>query len=158
MLKSFGWTPLSYNVWHTHVLDTSCIINSKEQSTKTVINALIDRLLDAERAQMHYCGQGMQGGVDWNTTSQWHNSSLISYPQMCALETILTASFWRNLRVHQFRPDVCKFCDRCGGNEFDTALHCFWSCTANASIEDEAVAKTQSLVVDAEMHFQGLCP
>ena len=66
----------------------------------------------------------------------------------------MTAAVWPNLRVNQFRPEVSKFCDRCGGTELDTALHCFWSCTANASIEDEALAKTQSLVVDAGMHFQ----
>ena len=34
MLKSFGWTPLSYNEWHTHVPDTSLIINSKETPPK----------------------------------------------------------------------------------------------------------------------------
>ena len=106
MLKSLGWTPLSYNVWHTHEHNMSFIINSKEQSTKTVINALIDRCnsLDAERAQLHYCGEGMQGGIDWDTTLHWHNSSKISYPQKCALETILAAAFWPNLRVAQFRP------------------------------------------------------
>ena len=109
MLNSFGWTPLNYNVWHTHVPDISFIINAKEQSTKTVINALIDRcnILDAERAQLHYCGQGMQGGVDWDTTLQWHNSSRISYPRKCALETIFTAAFWPNLIVNQFKSEVC---------------------------------------------------
>ena len=97
MLKSFGWTPLNYNVWHTHVPDISLIINAKELSTKTLINALIDRcnILDAERTQLQYCEQGMQGGVDWDTTLQWHNSSCISYPQKCALETISTAAFTR---------------------------------------------------------------
>ena len=62
MLKSFGWTPSSYNVRHTHEPDTSFIINSKEQSNKTVINALIDGcdMLDAERAQLHYCGEGLE--------------------------------------------------------------------------------------------------
>ena len=50
------------------------------------------QIQDAERAQMHYCGQGMQGGVDWDTSLQCHNSSH-TYPQKCALETVL-CSFW----------------------------------------------------------------
>ena len=37
-----------------------------------------------------------------------------------------------------------------GNNANDTLLHCFWSCPANAEIENSAVQKTQYLVKAAE--------
>ena len=157
-LKHLGWKPLNYNLWHTHVEHEYFIYNKSQNSGKTIINALIDRSnsLDAVRAHCHYCGEGMESGIDWSLSTQWYRSKHISYQQKCGFETIAAAAFWPNLRVHQINPEVSKFCDRCGGTEIDTPLHCFWSCPANGTIEAEEVASTQGLVAEAEAHFQDL--
>ena len=157
-LSQLGWKPMNYNLWHTHVEHEYFIYNKSQNSGKTIINALVDRSneIDAERAQCHYCGEGMEGGIDWDNSTQWYRSKDISYPQRCAFETIATAAFWPNLRVHQFKPEVSKFCDRCGGVALDTPLHCFWSCPANEQFVAEEVTSTQGLVAEAEAHFQDL--
>ena len=98
----------------------------------------------------------MGSGIDWSLSTQRYRSKHISYPQRCGFETIAAAAFWPNLRVHQIKPEVSKFCDRCGGTELDTPLHCFWSCPANGKIEAEEVANTHRLIAEAEAHFQDL--
>ena len=74
-----------------------------------MINAFLDRVnsLDADRAELHYCGEGMAGGIDWHNTCAWHRSSHITFAQKGALETIFCGAFWQNCRVSasaQFSP------------------------------------------------------
>jgi hypothetical protein len=96
----------------------------------------------------------MAGGIDWHNTCAWHRSSHITFAEKGALETIFCGAFWPNCRVHAIHPHVSPLCARCDLGELDTPLHCFWSCPANAKIEDEAVSKTQSLIGLAEAYFQ----
>ena len=132
------------------------IFNDLNSSPKTVINTFLDRVnsVDANRAELHYCGEGMSGGIDWHNSTTWYRSKYITFPQKCALETIMCAAFWPNCRVHAIKPDVSPLCGRCDRNELDTPLHSFWSCPANANFTDDAVTQTQCLIGLAEAHFQ----
>ena len=147
ILPEYGWNPRTYNIWDTHDGETSYILNELNCSP----NAIVDNFsyhvneTDANRAQIHYCGEGMAGGIDWVTSLAWHRSSHTEFSQKNALETIHCGAFWINCRVHSFSPHVSPICNRCTGNCLDTPLHCFWSCPANANLTDDAVVKTQGL-------------
>ena len=70
------------------------MLNEPEKSAKGIINALIDRSneIDVNGAELHYCGEGMQGGIDWEMSLQWHRTKGISYSQKCAFETVAAAA------------------------------------------------------------------
>ena len=156
LLLQYDWKPHGYHTWQTHESEWSFTLNDLDTSPKNVINSFLDRVneVDANRAECHYCGEGMHGGIDWHNSTVWHRSKNISYAQKCALETIFCAAFWPNCRVHSIKPEVSPNCTRCNSGALDTPLHCFWSCPANANFSDDAVVSTQEYIALAEAFFQ----
>ena len=80
---------------------------------------------DADRAQLHFCGEGMAGGIDRVSSLARHRSSGIEFSQRNALETIMCGAFWPNLRVRQIFTHISPICSRCNQHELDTPLHFF---------------------------------
>ena len=71
ILSEYGWHLRAFHFWDTHVSDTSYILSDLNSSSKALINHFLDHVneTDADRTQLHFCGQGMAGGIDW-TSSQ----------------------------------------------------------------------------------------
>ena len=88
LLLEYGWKPHNYHTWQTHESEWSFTLNDLDTSPKYVINSFLDRVneIDASRAECHYCGEGMSGGIDWHNSKIWHRSNSISYAQKCVLE------------------------------------------------------------------------
>ena len=63
-----------------------------------------------------------------------------------AVETVISASTWPGARVNQAYPHVSPNCIRCTSNVSDTALHTFWTCECNSTLQHESVSSTQHLV------------
>ena len=70
------------------------------------------------------------------------------YNIKCLLETVLSGATWPAERISQSYPDVSPICCRCG-EEPEDALHRYWTCKANHTIEDDKVQSTQDLVASA---------
>ncbi len=100
------------------------------------------------RADEHYDGKGIANGVDFNATLSLVRDSSSNYPFMCTLQSILSACMWPAERVAKCTSSLSPICPRCG-LDVESSLHCFWTCPANAHIEDCTVADTQSLVQSA---------
>ena len=101
-LHLLGWKSIAVNVWVDHS-GNSWTLGGDSTSPETLICAAIDRLngLDALNASLHYGGNGMQDGIDYNNTFAWHGSEGITYSDKCCLETILAAGLCPNVRVCQ---------------------------------------------------------
>ena len=156
LLLSAGWKPRAYNVWDDHLGNTWAIVD-RHTSADAVALALINAFfaINCRRAASHYEGKGMEGGVNVEATLAVLRSLKDSrhYKFKCAIESIVAASCWPCARIHDIHPEVDPICQRCG-QEPETSLHCYWTCPANCSIDDEAVVKTQALIPAAVSQSQ----
>ena len=131
-----------------------------------------------ERASAHWCGKGVEGGVDWRTSMALHRhistlkapcsisasqvdrdmelEALVdeSTPEhwpdtaLAWLELLLCGGYWPAQRFHDLHPEVPALCPRCR-REPETALHLLWTCPANQYLDDSRVVSTQDLVQSA---------
>ena len=70
------------------------------------------------------------------------------HAQVAALETLMCGACWSQSRIHSIHPEVTPLCPRCH-QEPEEDLHAFWTCPANATLQDEEVINSQSLVSKA---------
>ena len=112
-----------------------------------ILHSLIKALFNVElhKAACGYDGAGMENGIDMDAKlALVRCSKSIDDPFKCTIESMLSATMWPTLRIHNVAPSLSTICPRCGDHP-ESSLHCFWTCPANASISDEAVASTQCL-------------
>ncbi len=150
ILLAAGWHPSVYNCWRDDAGDVWTLTDfsvSPDIVASAVIKAVCAR--DLVRASTHYNGKGIQHGIDYHNTMACTRSLKDSqYPLKCAMESILAAATWPEDRIHSIHASVSPICKRCGEPLCD-ALHVFWTCPANANIEDEEVTSTQNLISSA---------
>ena len=126
------------------------------------------------RAEDHWHGMGLRGGVDWKASMTLHNhitkvgggicddteeviqpeiidqiedQEIWPHHALTWLEIFMAGAYWpadRASKIHNIRP----VCGRCGA-PVETALHLIWTCPGNAQIQDERVVSTQSLISEA---------
>jgi len=117
---------------------------------------LIKELIDAanackyKHAALHFDGAGIDKGIAWQHSFHILNNfrNETDKSKAGALETIMCGACWPNARVHGCHPEVSNICQRCK-MAIDTSMHCFWMCTANDDIADEAVSASRYLIKDA---------
>ncbi len=150
ILVAAGWQPTLFNCW-TDESGDRWVLTDFSVSSDVVANAIIKAFFSKElvRAATHYNGKGIQDGIDF------HNSMFIprtlkdtQYPLKCALETVLGAGAWPEARINSIHPSHSPACTRCGC-PLDDALHSFWTCPANSSIEEPSVVDSQNLIDEA---------
>ena len=120
-LHLLGWESIAVNVWRDH-LGNLWTLDSDSLSPETLICAAIDRLnsLDAVEAALHYGGNGMQDGIDYNNSFAWHKSKSIAGAPCNVVKVILKVK--ENLQKmqgvtaqHGFRPEAnCMTARDCG--------------------------------------------
>lgn len=65
-----------------------------------------------------------------------------------ALECVITRNTWTGDRLAKDKARDGK-CQRCGGQELETALHRYWQCADNAKIDHKAIKESKKLVSQA---------
>ena len=148
ILLRAGWSPSAFNRWEDRDGDV-WILNgsiSPDKCSSAVIKSMLS--VELVRANEHCDGKGIANGVDFNATLSLVRNSSSNYPFMCTLQSILSACMWPAERVAKCASSLSPICPRCG-QDVESSLHCFWTCPANAHIEDCTVADTQSLVQTA---------
>ena len=86
LLFSLGWDPKMFNLWEDMNSDIWKIDYTTE-TPKMIIKMLIDTKLDNDhsRACQHYAANGIQNGIDWESTMCLLRSKKVSYQQKCCL-------------------------------------------------------------------------
>ena len=136
IVLTVGWTPTAYTIW-TDTAHTMWISSTgpKAKADNVIIYAVVDASNDIQlkRACAHFCGQGIENGIDWNATYQTNTyfRNKNQYDKLNALETIQVAAAWPNARVNSIHPEVSPLCKLCG--QTDTMLHSFWTCPCHAN-------------------------
>ena len=109
-------------------------------------------------AAQHYDGKGIEQGIDWDITLRYirgmrqdKKKRHDNYNAICTIETIMAAGCWPADRVSKINPLVSNICPRCN-RAIEDSLHTFWSCPANAEIDDDRVTNTQCLIGSAQEH------
>ena len=102
--------PRTFYFWDTHDRETSYILNDLNCSQKAIITHFLDHVneTDADRAQLHFCGEGMAGGIDWVSSLAWHRSSGTLKPALrCSLRLVLRLFFCTGYNlVFELRTNV----------------------------------------------------
>ena len=88
-----------------------------------------------EKAGKHYCGGGLEGGVDFHSASLLlaRLRSKAKPAQAGVLLNVLTAGYWTAQRRHECGLERSDICDRCHG-AVETPLHRFYQCPCNSDI------------------------
>ena len=100
ILLDAGWDPLAYNCW----VDTSgdkWILTDSSASPNIVASALAKSRFNVDliRASSHYCGQGIENGIDYNATvAVLRSKQAKNYKFKCAVETLIAAGSWPALK------------------------------------------------------------
>ena len=158
ILFQANWVPYAPNLWidpnGTHwKLDPS--VSSFAVSAQITKDTHASQLSEAAQ---HYDGKGIQEGINWDITlrhirglRQDKHKKHDNYNAICTLETIMCAGCWPANRVSSVNPLVANVCPRCN-MAVEDSLHSFWTCPANAEIDDHRVSSTQCLIHSAVQH------
>ena len=169
-VKQVG-SPIAYNRWEDEFGNIYAIVDFK--ISPDIISSLLTKsyfniaLLHASNS---YNGFGMAGGLDMENTLRFprnikENHNLVSYSFKAALETVMCGCCWPAARIYDINPLYPPACPRCGAAHED-ALHTFWTCPANRSIDHPHLEKSHYLentAVDQSRQFpclwlRGLLP
>ena len=109
LLYRLDWKPRHLNVWDDHDGGT-WIWDNEKTSTKILVSILSDKYnADAlPNASHHYCGEGLEHGIDYRNTMAWLRSKDISYMDKCTLKTIMSVACGPQFRVHQIHPEISQ--------------------------------------------------
>ena len=69
ILISLNWQPIMHNLWVDNQ-GVKLIIDYEKECFKIIANQLIDTriMFESIRASAHYCGAGMEHGIDWDAS------------------------------------------------------------------------------------------
>ena len=126
------------------------IATSTSVSPNAVTAALVHSMLsiDIKKASEHYCGAGIQDGIDWDSSLSLVRNIKCNithkYKLKCTVESVMSGSCWPGSRINEIYPEVSPQCSRCN-HPCESALHTFWQCPANDLIDNEAIRNTNYL-------------
>lgn len=116
----------------------------------TVIHAVIDSYNEymVPNIAKHFEGNSITGAIDWECTLA-KNKTLKSkkrFPGLAILETIQAGACWPCNRVNAVldKDTTCPLCEQAYTDEW----HTYWTCPALANTEEEAINKSQHLIIE----------
>ena len=123
--------------------------------------------MDLVRADEHFKGKGFKEGSHIESILRLlRDLSDRHFDDRCSLELILSGCCWTNSRLNIIKSSFSPYCQRCDSNAFDTDLHCYWECPADAHLNERDIDKSAHLSTRASaecaqfpcLWFRGLLP